>query len=211
MIITMMVMVMVKVMMVMTTYQVSCVGRNHDEGEKPPEGGDHPSGEGTANRCSTSIVFSLKSNKNANNKRWFCEGELKTILMWRNVYLQISPQFRWMIRPIPSHIYSFSILRPKCSYLRFVKRRSFIFLAWIHQIYFLKLFTTLSKNSIYRLSQRNLSSRSTIFMCPYCYCYYYYHYYYCYYHNYCYPYHYYYHYYHYVFSIYTLLHVLLSN
>ena len=28
----------------------------HDEGEKPPEGGDHPGGEGTANRFSTSRV-----------------------------------------------------------------------------------------------------------------------------------------------------------
>ena len=41
-------------------------------------------------------------------------------------YLQISFQFWWMIRPIQSHIYSFQI-RPKCSYLRFVKLRSFIF------------------------------------------------------------------------------------
>ena len=64
----------------MTTYQVSCVGRNHDEGEEPPEGRNHTGGEGTENRFSTSRDFSLKSNKNVNN-RWFCEGELKTILM----------------------------------------------------------------------------------------------------------------------------------
>ena len=140
--------------------------------------------------CRTKSWWGWKTTRGRRSSGWrrHCKSifnfkseiKLKTLLIWRNVYLQISPQFRWMIRPIPSHIYSFSILRPKCSYLRFVKRRSFIFLAWIHQIYFLKLFTTLSKNSIYRLSQRNLSSRSTIFMCPYYYYYYYCYYYYCY-------------------------------
>ena len=62
------------------------------------------------------------------------------VWLWGNVYLQISFQFRWMIRPIQSHIYSFYI-RPKCSYLRFVKRRSFIFPYEYIKSIFLKLFT----------------------------------------------------------------------
>ena len=65
-------------------------------------------------------------------------------------YLQISFQFWWMIRPIQSHIYSFQI-RPKCSYLRFVKLRSFIFpyeyiksiYQTFHMVSFLSAFSTL--------------------------------------------------------------------
>ena len=33
----------------MPMYQVSSVGGDHDEGEEPPKGGDHPGREGTEN------------------------------------------------------------------------------------------------------------------------------------------------------------------
>ena len=91
----------------MPMYQVSSVGGDHDEGEEPPKGGDHPGREGTENSSLT--YFFLRIQKTRKLRKHLSSDKL-----W------------WMIRPIQSHIYSFHI-RPKCSYLRFVKLRSFIF------------------------------------------------------------------------------------
>ena len=45
----------------MPMYQVSSVGGDHDEGEEPPQGGDHPGREGTEN--STLTYFFLRIQK----------------------------------------------------------------------------------------------------------------------------------------------------
>ena len=56
-----MVMIIVMLRMVsvpMRMYQVSSVGGDHDEGEEPPKGGDHPGREGTENVKSSTSTHS---------------------------------------------------------------------------------------------------------------------------------------------------------